>query len=181
MPGGRQSAPGEVQVGRCRIRLGADRVLGDPAVADLAGTEQASDDVERGLDDGADLRPAPRPKVHVHWRSAPARSRLYKRGCRADRSPSATGGRGGRGLGRAAHARRDRGRGRGGQAEADGQRQRGLLRRNGGLPAHEHDVRTRLYAPYIERNGVQAGAAPTVAKLDLPLDGRVTSGWPDTK
>jgi hypothetical protein len=28
-----------------------------------------------------------------------------------------------------------------------------------------HDARTRLHAPYIERNGAQAGAAPTVAKL----------------
>ena len=44
---GQQSAPGDVQVGQRSVRLRASFVLGDPAVADLAVTEQVLDDVER--------------------------------------------------------------------------------------------------------------------------------------
>ena len=52
------------------MRLRPRFVLGDAAVADLAVAEQVLDDVERVLDDGPDLRPAPlEPLVHRLGRS----------------------------------------------------------------------------------------------------------------
>jgi hypothetical protein len=40
-----------------------------------------------------------------------------------------------------------------------------------------HDAHTRLYAPYFERNGAQAGVAPTVASRSMRMTRIAALSW----